>query len=195
MNLRQVRDDDYGQVQLPIDILYGIQDLLLGGRTGHGRRFIQEQDLGLLGQLPGYEQPLLLTAGKDGGQMVGLLLQAHQAQIVKGFLVKLIVIVILGNGQNLVAGLPGIDPPHYIFQCALGPEGKVPLQMDGRDRHLLSFRLIIRFRGDHKAIQEDPAPLKALHAPQDLHKGALAPSAFSHQPQYLSRLEGEADVL
>ncbi|OQB27612.1 MAG: hypothetical protein BWY13_00141 [Euryarchaeota archaeon ADurb.Bin190] len=190
-----MRDDDYGQIQLPIGILYGIQNLLFGGGTGHGSGLVQEQDLGLLGQLPGYEQPLLLTTGKDGGQMVGLLLQAHQTQIVKGLLVKLIVIVILGNGQNLVAGLPGIDPPHYIFQSALCPEGKVPLQMDGCYRHLLSFCLIIRFRGDDKAVQEDPAPLKALHAPQDLHKGALAPSAFSHQPQYLSRLEGEADVL
>ena len=194
VNLRQVRDNHNGQVQLPAHIFDGIQHLLLGGRAGHGSRLIQQQHPGLLGQLPGNDQPLLLSAAEDGGQVMGLLLQAHQAQVVHGLLIYLVVIGIFGDGQHLIARDPGVDAPHHVLQCGLRPEGKVPLQVYGGQGHLLPsyLRGAVGRYGD--AIHDDPAGVKVLHAPQDLHQCAFAPSALSHQPQYLAGPGGKADI-
>jgi len=121
VDLRQVRDHHDGQVQFPSHILDGVQHLLLGGRAGHGGRLIQQQNLWLFGELPRNDQPLFLPAAQDGGQMIGLFLQPHQAQVVHGLIIHLVIIGIFGNGKHLIASFAGVDPPHHIHEGALRP--------------------------------------------------------------------------
>lgn len=59
-------DQEDGQFEFIVKVLHELDDVVLGGNIQAGSRFIQDQDLGLLGQGPGDEDALLLAAGQPG---------------------------------------------------------------------------------------------------------------------------------
>ena len=57
-------------------VLDELDHIVLGGDIQAGRRLIQYQDLGLLGQRPGNEDPLLLAAGQMTQRIIFVSLHA-----------------------------------------------------------------------------------------------------------------------
>src|SRR5438067_12677365 len=59
-----MRDQQDGQAQLGMETANELEDAVLCGDVDAGGRFTQEQDLWLLCECPGDEDPLLLTSGE-----------------------------------------------------------------------------------------------------------------------------------
>lgn len=69
-HINVVRDKEDREFELVMKVLYQLDDIVLSGDIQTGRRFIQYQDLGLLGQCPGDENALLLAAGQMPESMI-----------------------------------------------------------------------------------------------------------------------------
>ena len=67
-----VGDEDVGDPELLLEVIEQVQDLCLDGKVQGGHRFIQDDDVRVQGQGPGYADALALAAGEFLRRLAGV---------------------------------------------------------------------------------------------------------------------------
>ena len=180
----EIVDDDEHRLALGGDLVDGLHHLGLVADVEGAGRFIQQDDVRILGQHHGEPHPLGLAAGERAGALLQNVAELHPlagpAHHVRILLAPLIEPALMGMAAVLHQ-LLDLDAGGH--QRALGQVGE------------LAGQRFLAVACQRLALEQDLAGLLLLLACQQFEQGGLAAAVGADDPYQLALGNGEGDVV